>query len=207
MSVGVFLLYLFPAQDRIRRGIVYFLLFASITLATIVFALGFTCGGNTLSQSRGARCHLVGAYNHSNLAWSVVNMVTDFSFSILCVQLIFLAKLNIRAKLVASSLMLIASAGAACSILRVTACAGVGWSDLTLGRTVIARYSTLEAGICIIAGCLATLRPLMAIFFGFLSHKSTKNSTDPESLVSKKSASEKQFPQATIATEIRVISE
>ncbi|KAF2225275.1 hypothetical protein BDZ85DRAFT_91198 [Elsinoe ampelina] len=166
-SFTLFMLNLFSRSSRWQRYTIMILLGIS-TLVGLVY-LGFTptCGITFLEESKGT-CNLLHTTNIISIAWSVCNMLVDIVFAILCVQLIWGASMSKRNKIWASALLCFGSVGAAASVLRVITYIGLGWQTLNEQRVLIARYSTMEAGITIAAASFATLRPLIRDWFSRL---------------------------------------
>ncbi|KAL1801076.1 hypothetical protein ACET3X_001418 [Alternaria dauci] len=87
---------------------------------------------------------------------------TDFVFLLLPIPILWYANMDLRSKISVGFALCLATMGCICSGIRFRYIEGLMQSDDFFWNAVnISIWSTVEAGACIIAGCLATLRPLM----------------------------------------------
>ncbi|KAG9187229.1 hypothetical protein G6011_05100 [Alternaria panax] len=87
---------------------------------------------------------------------------TDFVFLLLPISILWYANMDNRSKISVGFVLCLAALGCICSGIRFRYIEGLIQTDDFFWNVVnISIWSTIEAGACIIAGCLATLRPLM----------------------------------------------
>lgn len=87
---------------------------------------------------------------------------TDFVFLLLPIPILWHANMDKRSKISVGFVLCLAATGCICSGIRFRYIEGLVQTDDFFWSVVnISIWSTIEAGACIIAGCLATLRPLM----------------------------------------------
>ncbi|USP74792.1 hypothetical protein yc1106_02066 [Curvularia clavata] len=90
------------------------------------------------------------------------NTLTDVIFVAMPVVVLWNASMDRRAKVSAGFVLIIATLGAICSMIRFKYVEGVlKIGDFFWHAVNISMWSTIEAGTCIIAACTATLRPLL----------------------------------------------
>ncbi|KAF4553239.1 Hypothetical protein D9617_7g029660 [Elsinoe fawcettii] len=160
-SLGVFFYGLFTGTThKIQRHIVL----ASIILPTIigVIYLGMTIFSCTASVSLlfVDSCDVQGTYTEISILWTALNSASDIVLSVLAVFALARSKLPRFAKFSAAALLVLGTTGGLASIMRLV-------SQITaqtdkLQGIVLARWSNTEAGLCITAASLVTLRPLFS---------------------------------------------
>ncbi|PNS17049.1 hypothetical protein CAC42_5013 [Sphaceloma murrayae] len=160
ISVMLLVLSLLGPHDRWQRMLAIGITVLSSLLGITYFAFSFTCGVADVGPA-GTICTLRGAANGVSLAWSFANTIADAIFASLCVALIWQATIALRTRIVASCLLSFSSVGAIASALRIATILGWGWTTSDGERARIGKWSLIEAGICISAVCLASLRPLL----------------------------------------------
>jgi hypothetical protein len=90
--------------------------------------------------------------------------LTDLIFLALPVFILWNANMSRRSKVSVGLILCLAALGCICSILRFRYVDGLTRTDDFFWHAVnIAIWSTIECGASIIAGCLATMRPLMKL--------------------------------------------
>ncbi|PNS14226.1 hypothetical protein CAC42_6739 [Sphaceloma murrayae] len=161
ISLAIFMLRIFGPHDKWQRFLTMGVTGISTVLGIIFFAMNFTCVISYESHDDESRCNLINEFKVFSLAWSASNTLVDFTFAILCMALIWAANLRKRAKAITSALLLFGSVGAVASILRIIAVNKSGLADDNLQRLEVRFWSNMEAGICISAACLSSLRPLL----------------------------------------------
>lgn len=155
------MLRIFGPHDKWQRFITIGVTVISAVLGVVFFAMNFTCVISYESHDDEGRCNLLNEFRNISLIWSISNTVVDFTFAVLCMALIWAANLRKRAKAITSVLLLFGSVGAVASILRIIAVNKSGLADDNLQRLEVRFWSNMEAGICISAACLSSLRPLL----------------------------------------------
>ncbi|PNS14940.1 hypothetical protein CAC42_2169 [Sphaceloma murrayae] len=160
ISVMLLVLSLLGPHDRWQRMLAMGITGLTTILGIIYFAFCFTCGVTDIAQTS-TTCTLYTASNTVSLAWSFSNTAADIIFAFLCVTLIWRATMALRTRIVASCLLSFSSIGAIASALRIATILGWDWTTFDGERLRVTRWSLIEAGICIAAICLASLRPLL----------------------------------------------
>lgn len=144
-------------------------IYATVGIATIFgtyyfFAVLFECGmpadflykalHNECSGSKQTRFAI-------NMTAGVINAVTDFILAALPLTLIRKAAVPLPAKVSAGLILLVGCTGSAVSLVRLAYIRGLNYSeDFFESGLNITIWSIVEAGLCITAASLATLRPL-----------------------------------------------
>ncbi|TKX19701.1 hypothetical protein C1H76_8147 [Elsinoe australis] len=160
ISVMLLVRSLLGPHDKKRRTLAYGITGISTLLGVVYFAFCFTCGVTDTAKTS-TTCTLYGASNGVSLAWSFSNTAANIIFASLCVSLIWSATMSLRTRIIASGLLSFSSVGAIASALRIATILGWGWTTFDGQRLHVTRWSLIEAGICISAICLASLRPLL----------------------------------------------
>ncbi|EMD58572.1 hypothetical protein COCSADRAFT_264020 [Bipolaris sorokiniana ND90Pr] len=95
---------------------------------------------------------------------AVFNSVTDIAFLFMPALVLWNSPMERRAKISVGIILVVATLGAVCSLIRFKYIKGVLKNgDYFYQAVHICMWSTIEVGTCIIAGCTATLRPLMKV--------------------------------------------
>ncbi|KAF4550779.1 Hypothetical protein D9617_16g015690 [Elsinoe fawcettii] len=160
ISVMFLVLSLLGPHDIKQRFVVYSTTAICLLLGITYFSFCFTCGVTDI-QKTSTTCTLYAAANGISLAWSFSNTFADIVFAAQCVRLIWQATMSLRTRITASFLLSFSSIGAIASALRVATILGWGWNTFDGQRLHVTRWSLVEAGICLIAICLASTRPLL----------------------------------------------
>lgn len=157
-SLSVFFHHLLTPNHKWQRRYIK-TIFALVSIYGLVYIfLGlFTCGNEDPSEPRDT-CAFETSYRHISMAWSFLTAISDWSFCILTIMLLWNLKLRRRTKISIAALLLFGTLGSLASILRIIV------QSLNIPRglqfIIVGRWSIIEAGICIITASLATLRPL-----------------------------------------------
>jgi len=194
ISIGIFFLKLFSTTSfKWQRWTISGLMIASTIIGLAYLIMTFaTCAIMVQSQKTTAMhtgtdwCPIQDTFVSISITYSVFNIVTDFVWTGLAIVALVRAKMSTSTKVSASFLLILGSIGCIASIMRVVAQAPV--TDIRLAGVVLAQWSNIEAGMCIIAGSLMTLRPLVqpAIekarsTFSSMSSKSSRTGSDASS--------------------------
>ncbi|PSK34997.1 hypothetical protein B9Z65_1580 [Elsinoe australis] len=159
VSLGVFFYSLFTGTTHQYQR---YLVVASIAVPSIVgvIYLGMTLFSCTASVSLlfVDNCDIQGTYTDLSIIWTALNSGSDLILSTLAVMALLRSKLPPFAKFSAAALLVLGTTGGLASILRLVSQI-MAQSDPLQG-IVLARWSNTEAGLCIIAASLVTLRPL-----------------------------------------------
>lgn len=162
ISLGLF--FLRVVQKKWQRQIVY----GTMILSTIiqfyhtVFII-FSCGNPTLYLEHMLSKKCVSKTIELGLAYeqAAVTTATDFVFALLPIPLLWTASLDRRSKLSVGFVLCLGTLGSVCSIIRFKYIDGLGsHDDFFWNAANVSIWSTLEMSTGIIAGCLATMRPL-----------------------------------------------
>lgn len=167
ISIGIFFLKLFSTTSfKWQRWTIIGLMVVSTILGLAYLIMTFaTCAIMVQSQKTTALhtgtdwCPIQDTFVRISITYSVFNIITDFVWTGLAIVALVRAKMSTSTKLSASCLLSFGAIGCIASIMRVVAQAPV--TDIRLAGVVLAQWSNIEAGMCIIAGSLMTLRPLV----------------------------------------------
>lgn len=192
ISIGVFFLKLFTANFKWQRILIYILVGMSTVFGAVYLVMTFaTCGIMVRSQASTPLktgtdwCPIQNDFMVISIVWSILNAVTDITFQFLSVQIIWNAKLNRATKISASLLLVLGSIGGVASVARIVVQTPL--QDIRLSGVLLGIWSNTEAGLCITAASLITLRPM---FLGCLERtKLTLSSISGRSNDSKRTAS------------------
>lgn len=165
ISIGIFFLKLFTSTYKWQRYIIHVLVGISSVFGVIYLVMTFaTCGIMVKSQASTPLhtgsdwCPIQNDFMDISIVWSVLNAVTDITFQILSIQLIWNAKLNRATKMSATVLLFVGTIGGAASIARIVVQTPL--QDIRLSGVLLGIWSNTEAGLCITAASLVTLRPM-----------------------------------------------
>jgi len=167
LSIGIFFLKLFTrASFKWQRHTIIFLMCVSTVFGFVYLVMTFaTCGIMVQSQKTTAMhtgsdwCPIQNAFVDVSIAYSAMNIFTDVCFTLLAVLALWTAKLDRTTKLTASVLLAVGSVGCVASIMRIVIQTPL--SDIRLAGVLLSLWSVIEAGMCITAASLITLRPLI----------------------------------------------
>ncbi|GAB7345219.1 hypothetical protein MBLNU457_3594t1 [Dothideomycetes sp. NU457] len=167
ISIGIFFLKLFSTTSfNWQRWTIIGMMGLTTILGTAYLIMTFaTCAIMVQSQKTTALhtgtdwCPIQDTFVRVSITYSVVNIITDFVWTGLAIVALVRAKMSTSTKVSASCLLSFGAIGCIASIMRVVAQAPV--TDIRLAGVVLAQWSNIEAGMCIIAGSLMTLRPLV----------------------------------------------
>jgi hypothetical protein len=163
ISLGIF--YLRIVVARWQQVTIYVTVgIAAIYGSYYFFAILFSCGlpANFLLNAIRHECHgTVQSRYAVNMTAGIVNAASDFVLAILPIALIRKACIPLPAKISASLVLLLGCIGSAISVVRLVYIHGLSYNINYFSVGVnITLWSVIEAGLCITAASLATLRPL-----------------------------------------------
>jgi hypothetical protein len=166
VSLGLF--FLRVIIKKWLRKIVY----ATIIISTVIniyhcFFIVFSCGNpkfyleHTLTKKCVRKSVVVGlAYEQAT-----VTTLTDWIFALLPIPLLWNATMDRRSKLSVGLILSLGAFGSICSLVRFKYIDSLGdRNDFFWNAANVSIWSTIEMGTGIIAGCLATMRPLFKKF-------------------------------------------
>jgi hypothetical protein len=166
VSLGLF--FLRVIIKKWLRKIVY----ATIIISTLIniyhcFFVVFSCGNpklyleHTLEKQCVRKSVVVGlAYEQAT-----VTTLTDWIFALLPIPLLWNTTMDRRSKLSVGLILSLGAFGSICSIVRFKYIDSLGdRNDFFWNAANVSIWSTIEMGTGIIAGCLATMRPLFKKF-------------------------------------------
>ncbi|KAK0666246.1 hypothetical protein QBC41DRAFT_256596 [Cercophora samala] len=169
-SIAVFLLRI--ATAKIHRNIIYVNLACTWVLTTIYFFIVvFQCSPSSyfydqvLDPSSGS-CIDKDIVPRVTIAHSIINAITDFILAFLPIAILWDVKLNKRTKVGVATLLGMGVLAGICLIVRIPYVKFIPISDPEFLEQTngTAFWSVMETSLGIIAGCAATLRPLMRGF-------------------------------------------
>ncbi|KAF2154872.1 hypothetical protein K461DRAFT_276037 [Myriangium duriaei CBS 260.36] len=165
VSVAIFFLKLFAISFKWQRMSIIILTGISIAmgLAYLIFTIA-SCGIMVQSQKTTPLktgtdwCPTQQIFVDFSIAWSFINAITDFVFAGLAVNVIWGAKMNRSTKISAAVLVCLGCIGSIASCARIAVQLPLG--DIRMAGVLLGIWSNVEAGVCITAASLITLRPL-----------------------------------------------
>ncbi|PNS18700.1 hypothetical protein CAC42_5239 [Sphaceloma murrayae] len=153
-SLALFMLRIFGPHHVWERVVIhsFTIIPATIGIIALVF-VNVTCAVTFIDS-----CDWRRAFHLTSLSFSIANSVADLAFASLSFLILWRMTMPRAAKVSAGILFFIGTVGGLASVLRVVAYFQTG-SDV-LQQIRYSRWSVIEAGTCITAVCLFTLRPL-----------------------------------------------
>lgn len=165
ISIGIFFLKLFTKNFKWQRILVYVLVAISTTFGAVYLIMTWaSCGIMVRSQATTAMhtgsdwCPIQDTFVIISIVWSVLNAITDITFQALSIHVLWHAKLNRATKTSAALLLVLGSIGGIASIARIAVQTPL--QDIRMSGVLLGLWSNVEAGLCITAASLITLRPL-----------------------------------------------
>lgn len=166
ISIGLFFLNLFTIAFAWQRIMIYVLVSISTVFGAVYLIMTFaTCGIMVQSQKTTPLrtgsdwCPIQDAFVVISIVWSVMNAITDLAFQALSVHVLWNVKLPRATKISAIMLLVVGSIGGIASIARVVVQTPL--QDIRMSGVLLGLWSNAEAGLCITAASLITLRPLL----------------------------------------------
>ncbi|KAF4553971.1 Hypothetical protein D9617_5g068460 [Elsinoe fawcettii] len=165
LSIALFFLNLFATSFKYQRLVIVFATAVSTVMgvAYLVFTVA-SCGIMVQSQKTtpfrtgSDWCPVQETFVRFSIAWSVLNAVTDVLFAALAVQVLSGAKMARGTKISAVVLILFGCVGGVASCVRVAVQLPLG--DIRIAGVLLGLWSNVEAGVCVTAASVVTLRPL-----------------------------------------------
>jgi hypothetical protein len=162
LSLGLF--FLRVLIKKWQRKIVY----ATMLISTVIniyhcFFVLFSCGNPRLYLENTLQRKCVRKSVEVGLAYeqATVTTLTDWVFALLPIPLLWNASMDLRSKLSVGFILSLGAFGSICSIVRFKYIDSLGdRDDFFWNAANVSIWSTIEMGTGIIAGCLATMRPL-----------------------------------------------
>ncbi|KAK4162529.1 hypothetical protein QBC43DRAFT_336318 [Cladorrhinum sp. PSN259] len=169
-SIAVFLLRI--ATDKAHRWIIYACLDVTWVLSVVYFFLVlFQCSPpsyfyNQVLDPSGGNCLYKNIIPRATIAHSIICAVVDFILAFLPVAILWNVRLNKRTKVVVATLLSMGLLAGIALIVRVPYVRFIDIADPEFLEQTngTAFWSVMETSLGIIAGCAATLRPLMRGF-------------------------------------------
>jgi hypothetical protein len=163
ISLGIF--YLRIVVSRWQQVTVYVTVgVAAIFGCFYFFAVLFACGPPTKFLVNALQDKCMGDAESrfaTNLSAGIINALSDFVLATLPITLIRKACMPFPAKISAGMILLLGCVGSAVSVVRLAYIRGMTYNmDFFEVGVNITLWSIIEAGLCITAASLATLRPL-----------------------------------------------
>jgi hypothetical protein len=162
LSLGLF--FLRVVIKKWLRKIIY----VTMALSTAIniyhcFFVLFSCGNPTLYLENTLLKKCVRKSVEVGLAYeqATVTTVTDWVFALMPIPLLWNATMDRRSKISVGLILSLGAFGSICSIVRFKYVDSLGdRDDFFWNAANVSIWSTIEMGTGIIAGCLATMRPL-----------------------------------------------
>lgn len=167
ISTGLSILRLYANGARIQKAVIWVLTGISSLLGFVFFIFAVaTCGIGFGSSGRVSTCGLQTAFDKVSLTWSILNAVNDIVFAALAILLLWGMQLGRATKISAGALLLVGTVGGVASCLRVAVFLGWEGQDGPLvSKLRVGTWSQFEQGLCMLAACAMTLRPLLRQVF------------------------------------------
>ncbi|TKX27598.1 hypothetical protein C1H76_0022 [Elsinoe australis] len=155
ISLALFMLRIFGPHHVWERIVIhtFTIIPAAIGIAALII-VNATC-----AVSFAPTCAWHRNFNITSLSFSFANSIADIAFAALSFLILWRMTMTRAAKISAYALFTIGTVGGLASVLRVVAYFQTG-SDV-VQQIRYSRWSMIEAGTCITAVCLFTLRPLV----------------------------------------------
>jgi hypothetical protein len=138
--------------------------------AAALFYCLFRCGtnlNNYVMQQLMDKCTPKGLDLFISYQQAAMTTLTDLVFVVLTLLILWNANMSLRSKVSVGFILCLAALGCMCSAIRFRYIEGLAQtSDFFWQAVNIGIWSTIECGATIIAGCLATLRPLCKRMLG-----------------------------------------
>ncbi|KAE9990961.1 hypothetical protein EG327_000674 [Venturia inaequalis] len=198
ISLGLF--FLRVVSKKWQRKVVYATMFLStiINIYHTVFVV-FSCGSPQHYLERMIQMKCVRKSVELGLAYeqAAVTTITDFVFALLPLPLLWNLSMDRRSKTLVGCILGLGTLGSIFSIVRFKYIDGLGsHEDFFWNAANVSIWSTMEMGTGIIAGCLATMRPL----FKKLVYKASPLSTSHRGATDTSSRLWKPKPSARSST-------
>ncbi|KAF2174993.1 hypothetical protein K469DRAFT_612360 [Zopfia rhizophila CBS 207.26] len=168
VSIGFLLLRI--AVKKIHAWILYAAMFISVVAGVVFFFVTlFQCKPISYfwNKTQSGKCINIDIIIGLACLYSTFSIISDFTFAILPVFLVWNLQLNRRAKIALIPLLTMGCIASSAVVARVPYLKNFSDPDFLWSTTDIAIWSTVEQGLAITAGSLATLRPLLQL----VSHK------------------------------------
>jgi hypothetical protein len=162
LSLGLF--FLRVVIKKWLRKIIY----ATMALSTAIniyhcFFVLFSCGNPSLYLENTLHRKCVRKSVEVGLAYeqATITTVTDWVFALMPIPLLWNATMDRRSKISVGLILSLGAFGSICSIVRFKYIDSLGdRDDFFWNAANVSIWSTIEMGTGIVAGCLATMRPL-----------------------------------------------
>ncbi|KAL9076649.1 MAG: hypothetical protein Q9157_003596 [Trypethelium eluteriae] len=165
IAIGQFLLRI--AVVKVHIWIIRLVMVSTAIFGTFyIFLAIFQCRPPSewwanLRPNTGPHCFSADAMVKATYTAGALNTIADWTLGILPIFIVRNLSMNRKIKAIVAGILSFAAIGSTATIVRIPFTEGLRQSDDFLWSTAgIALWSTVEPGIGITAGCLATLRPL-----------------------------------------------
>jgi len=194
LSLGLFFLRVVVKKGH-RRFIIGTIAFCIITNLYHIFFVMFRCGDPRQFFEREIAHKCVSDTITIAFAYqqAAISTVTDLIFAVLPIPLLWNASMDLRSKIVAGAILSVGAFGCICSIVRFLYVKNLIFGpDFFWFAVNISVWSTIELGTGIVAGSLATLRPLLRrLLRTTRSHLTNNHRPDKQKYVLTKSTTTK----------------
>ena len=180
LSLGVFFLRI--CVKKWQKYLIYAVMVVNTAMNIFdAFFLTFMCGkpGNFLLAGLEGKCLPNRVLVSIAYQQGAVTTSTDFIFALLPTTILWNANMDRRTKSVCAFVLSLGAFGSICSCVRFKYLSGLGISpEFFWNAANISIWSTIELGAGIVAGSLATLRPLFKRIFYSARHSWTHATTN-----------------------------
>ncbi|KAF4553041.1 Hypothetical protein D9617_8g050540 [Elsinoe fawcettii] len=151
-SFAIMLSHIFRGHHKTCYALAWTFCILPALMGVTYSGMSWTCGvQHDEDPEEAAECRLTATAAYISIAWSSTNALADVGYVILALYTIWLANLQIRAKIVTALLLSFGSIAAAVSLCRVVAEVKFVTIAMDETRLSICLYSILEAGVSIAA--------------------------------------------------------
>ncbi|KAH8900843.1 hypothetical protein GQ53DRAFT_863589 [Thozetella sp. PMI_491] len=182
LSIGYFLLRI--TVQRLHRWIVYGIMLVTVVTGLVFFFVTMLqCMPLSYfwNKNQAGTCINVEIIIALTYMYSVFSVTCDFTFALFPIVLIMNLQMNLRTKIALVPIMLMACVASSAVVVRFAYVKDFKSPDFLYATVDIAIWSTIEQGLAIAAGSLATLRPLfrkVAVKLGWSVPSSSPTSGD-----------------------------
>ncbi|KAF2673665.1 hypothetical protein BT63DRAFT_410641 [Microthyrium microscopicum] len=163
LSLGYFFLRV-VIQKGVRRFVIATCCLSTLVNSYHILYVIFRCG-NPKNQADRQLLNLCTSGNVSvalGYEQAAVSTITDLIFAIMPIYLLWNVTMDMRSKISAGLILSLGGFGSICSIVRFLYVKNLGFhDDFFFAAVNISIWSTIELGTGIVAGSLATMRPLL----------------------------------------------
>ncbi|KAI1824101.1 hypothetical protein F4861DRAFT_539276 [Xylaria intraflava] len=166
ISIACYLLRITP--NKVHKRIIYFVtVLTGVVGLTLVLIVAFQCKppSRVWDDDLPGSCLSFEVINIVTYVYSGVAILTDFTFTLLPVFIVWNLQMNIRNKIALIPIFSLALLASLAVVIRIPLVKGFTSGDFLFSTGRFAIWSAVEQGLAITAGSWITLRPLLAKVF------------------------------------------